>query len=163
MRSLVRVLLSLAVAAGLVLLLLELTGTSVQEVWGTLRGMDRSVYLAALGVQALIYPVRTLRFAALLPAARRPPLQRLLQPTTFDSGGDTLSTYPQAAEDLEHASFLDAVCFDQSPLIDPQFLRQFSDRHLKGKGTFGRSVPLIGACRWNIGIKGGNIEMDVVA
>lgn len=81
MRSLVRVLLSLAVAAGLVLLLLELTGTSVQEVWGTLRGMDRSVYLAALGVQALIYPVRTLRFAALLPAARRPPLQRLLPVT----------------------------------------------------------------------------------
>ena len=46
-----RVLLSLAVATALVVVLLELTGTSASEVIATLRGIDASVYLAALGVR----------------------------------------------------------------------------------------------------------------
>ena len=81
MRAALRVLLSLAVATALVVLLLEWTGTSAREVIATLRGIDASVYLTALGVQALIYPVRALRFAALMPAARRPPMARLLPVT----------------------------------------------------------------------------------
>lgn len=76
-----RVLLSLAVATALVVVLLELTGTSASEVIATLRGIDASVYLAALGVQALIYPARALRFAVLMPAAHRPRMRRLLPVT----------------------------------------------------------------------------------
>lgn len=80
-RAALRVLLSLAVAGLLVVVLLEWTGTSVREVAATLRGLDPRVYLAALGVQALIYPVRALRFAALLPPAHRPSMGRLLPVT----------------------------------------------------------------------------------
>lgn len=81
MRAALRVLLSLAVATLLVVLLLEWTGTSTSEVVTTLRGLDASVYLTALGVQALIYPVRALRLAVLMPAAHRPPMGRLLPVT----------------------------------------------------------------------------------
>lgn len=81
MSAALRVLLSLAVATALVVLLLEWTGTSAGEVYDTLRAIDPAVYLAALGVQALIYPARALRFAALMPAAHRPSLGRLLPVT----------------------------------------------------------------------------------
>jgi uncharacterized protein (TIRG00374 family) len=77
-RAAVRVLLSVAVAAALVLVLLEWTGTSTTEVLATLRSLDPSFFLAALAVQAAIYPVRTLRFWVLMSPAHRPPMGRLL-------------------------------------------------------------------------------------
>lgn len=60
---------------------MEWTGTGAGEVVTTLRGLDASVYLTALGVQALVYPVRALRFSVLLPARYRPSMGRLLPVT----------------------------------------------------------------------------------
>ena len=81
MRALLRVTLSVLLTALLVLLLLEWTGTDIAEVWATLRALDPAVYLSALAVQALIYPVRALRFALLMPPAHRPAMARLLPVT----------------------------------------------------------------------------------
>ena len=81
MRAAVRVLVSLAVASLLVVLLLGWTGTTVGDVAGALRALDARVYLTALLVQAAIYPARALRFSALMPAARRPRMTRLLPVT----------------------------------------------------------------------------------
>lgn len=81
MHALLRVLLSLAVATLLVALLLWWTGTSAGEVLTALRGLPASVYLTALGIQALIYPVRALRFSVLMPARYRPSMGRLLPVT----------------------------------------------------------------------------------
>ena len=108
-----RVLLSLAVATALVVLLLEWTGTSAGEVYDTLRAIDPAVYLAALGVQALIYPARALRFAALMPAAHRPSLGRLL---------------PVTAAHILAANVLPAKVGEATLVLSPQALRP-SGRH----------------------------------
>ena len=68
MKTALRFLLSIAVAAGLVALLFHWTGTSAEEVGRTLVSLDLRVHAIALGIQAVIYPLRALRLRALLPA-----------------------------------------------------------------------------------------------
>lgn len=60
--------LSIAVAAGLIALLFHWTGTSVEEVARTLAGLDLRIHAVALGIQAVIYPLRAIRLRVLLPA-----------------------------------------------------------------------------------------------
>lgn len=81
MKTASRIAVSVALALALIALLMRWTGTDAGEVAGALRSLDPGLYLAALGVQALIYPLRALRFRALLPAARRPPVVRLVPVT----------------------------------------------------------------------------------
>ncbi len=81
MQTLFRLTLSLAIAAALVALLLSWSGTSVEEVVTTLRSLDPAVYLTALAIQTVIYPLRAWRFALLLPAGHRPGVSRLLPVT----------------------------------------------------------------------------------
>ncbi len=81
MNTPLRLVLSITVAIGLVSLLLYGSGTGVEEIWAALARLDGGVYWAALGVQVLIYPLRALRLAMLLPRAHQVSPARLLPVT----------------------------------------------------------------------------------
>jgi uncharacterized membrane protein YbhN (UPF0104 family) len=78
MNTALRLTLSLALAAGLVMLLLHWSGTEPGEIFTVLGSLDASVYWTALGVQVLIYPLRAKRLRTLLPAAHPVPTMRLI-------------------------------------------------------------------------------------
>lgn len=78
MNTALRLALSLALALGLIALLLHWSGTEPGEILAALESLDPSVYWTALGVQVLIYPLRALRLRILLPAAHPVPTARLL-------------------------------------------------------------------------------------
>lgn len=73
-----RFLLSLAVAAALLALLVAWGGVSVAELLETARGLSLSTYGAALGVHAGIYLLRAVRFRQLVPPPARPALSRVI-------------------------------------------------------------------------------------
>ena len=74
-----QVLVSLAVTAVLIWLLLRWTGTDARAIGTALRGVEPRWYWIALGVQLCIYPLRAARFAALL---NHPGWQREQAPAT---------------------------------------------------------------------------------
>jgi Lysylphosphatidylglycerol synthase TM region len=73
-RILRRLALSLAIAGVLLWLLAVWAGVGPEDLWGALRRLDRGTYLTALSVHVGIYTVRSLRYAALIPAGQRPRL-----------------------------------------------------------------------------------------
>lgn len=78
MRTAVRLLLSLLVAAGLLAALFHWGGLSAAELWETWKQLPRGVYLQALSIHLGIYVLRATRFRVLLPPASRPTLPALL-------------------------------------------------------------------------------------
>lgn len=82
MRTALRIALSFALALALVALLLYWTGTRPSAVVDALAALDPRAYWIALGLHGLLYPLRALRFRALLPAVRRPSTARLLPATS---------------------------------------------------------------------------------
>ena len=78
MRTALHLLLSLAIAAALIALLLEWADIRPAEIADTLARIDARAYWTALAVQAVIYPLRALRLSILIPAAHRPSVARLL-------------------------------------------------------------------------------------
>ena len=78
MRTALRLLLSIAIAAGLLALLFAWGDLSLEELWETWRRLPLEVYLGALAIHLLIYVLRSLRFAVLLPGDVRPDQPRLL-------------------------------------------------------------------------------------
>jgi len=70
--------LSLAIAAGLIALLLDWADIRPAQIAATLRRIDPRAYWSALFVQAAIYPLRALRLSILIPSAHRPTVARLL-------------------------------------------------------------------------------------
>lgn len=81
MKLILRLVLSLFVAVGLVALLMWWGGTDPQAILATLASLEGGVYWRALGVHLLIYPLRSLRSQALLAPGIRPPFARLLPVT----------------------------------------------------------------------------------
>jgi uncharacterized protein (TIRG00374 family) len=67
-----RGLLSIALAAALVFLLLHWGGVSLAEVGHTVAGMPLSAFFAALAIHSGIYALRSLRFQVLIPGAPPP-------------------------------------------------------------------------------------------
>lgn len=67
MKNALRFALSVLLAVVLVALLFRWSGTTVAQVTDALRGLDPRVHVLALGIQAVIYPLRALRLRALLP------------------------------------------------------------------------------------------------
>lgn len=80
-----RILLSLAVGGGLVALLLSWSGTPPSAILDALRQLDPQLLCAALFVQGSIYPLRALRFRALLHADPPASLRRLVPATAAHS------------------------------------------------------------------------------
>ena len=78
MRTALHLVLSLAIAAALIALLLEWADIRPAEIAATLRRIDPRAYWGALAVQAVIYPLRALRLSILIPSAHRPTVARLL-------------------------------------------------------------------------------------
>ena len=75
---LVRSLLSIALAAGLLALLMLWGDTDPERVWATLAQLDPGVFALAALLQGIVYPIRTLRFQVLLPREHRPRFRSLL-------------------------------------------------------------------------------------
>lgn len=73
-----RSLLSIALAALLLGLLMVWGGTDPAQVWETLLRLDPAVFALAALLQGVVYPIRTLRFQVLLPPQHRPTFTRLL-------------------------------------------------------------------------------------
>jgi hypothetical protein len=73
-----RILLSLGLAALLLILLLAWGDVSPGEALGAWRGLPLETWFTVLGIHLWIYIFRTLRFAALLPGERTPPFPQLL-------------------------------------------------------------------------------------
>lgn len=78
MKTLQRLVLSLGVAAVLLLLLLRWGDLSVAQALSAWRDLPLTTWLAVLGIHLWIYLFRTLRFAALLPVAEAPRFLQLL-------------------------------------------------------------------------------------
>lgn len=78
MRTALRLLLSIAIAAALLAALFAWGNLSLEELWETWRRLPLEVYLLALGIHLVIYALRSARFAVLLPGERRPDQPRLL-------------------------------------------------------------------------------------
>jgi uncharacterized protein (TIRG00374 family) len=77
-RTSLRLLLSIAVAAALLALLFAWGDLSLEELWETWRQLPLSIYLAGLVLHVCIYLLRSLRFRLLMPPEHRPDHARLL-------------------------------------------------------------------------------------
>ncbi|MFT7679157.1 MAG: uncharacterized membrane protein YbhN (UPF0104 family) [Planctomycetota bacterium] len=84
-QGVLRILLSLAVGGALVALLLTWSGTPPRAILDALQALDPKLLGAALLVQGLIYPLRALRFRALLQAQPPASLRRLIPATAAHS------------------------------------------------------------------------------
>lgn len=80
-----RLALSLGASAVLVTALLAWSGTPPASIWEAMRSLDPRVLGLALLVQAAIYPLRALRFRALLGPAQAAPMARLVPATAAHS------------------------------------------------------------------------------
>ena len=78
MRTAVRLLVSILVAAGLLAALFHWGELTPGELWETWKELPRDVYVQALLVHLGIYVLRATRFRVLLPPASRPPLPALV-------------------------------------------------------------------------------------
>lgn len=87
--SVLRLLISLAVAAGLLALLFVWGDLDFETVEATFRKLDARVYATALGIHVLLYLMRALRFRMLLPPEERP---RFL-PVLAVSAGHNLAAF----------------------------------------------------------------------
>lgn len=77
MKPALRLVLSLAVAAGLLAVLMLLGGIRIEDLLAGLRRLSPRDYLTALGLQVALYALRAWRFHLLLPRERRPGILRL--------------------------------------------------------------------------------------
>ncbi len=80
-----RLALSLVASTVLVSALLAWSGTPPASIWQAIRALDPAVLALALGVQAAIYPLRAMRFRALLGPGQAAPLGRLVPATAAHS------------------------------------------------------------------------------
>jgi uncharacterized protein (TIRG00374 family) len=71
-KTAVRVLVSLCVAALLLALLMLWGNVDAADLWSTWKSLSLDVYLESLAIYVTIYVLRTIRFRILLPAAHRP-------------------------------------------------------------------------------------------
>ncbi len=81
MKLSLRLALSLAVAVGLLSVLMALGGVAPSDLLAGLKRLSFETYACALGLHAALYVLRALRFRVLLPAGRRPAFGRLLSIT----------------------------------------------------------------------------------
>lgn len=81
MKTALRLVLSLAVAAGLLAVLMLLGGIGLEDLLAGLRRLSLRAYLTALALHVALYVLRAWRFHLLLPAERRPGPLRLLSIT----------------------------------------------------------------------------------
>ena len=78
MKTLIRLAVSLALAALLLWGFGRWSGLSWRELFGSWRQVDLSTWLTALGLHALVYALRAWRFQLLFPPSARPGIGRLL-------------------------------------------------------------------------------------
>ena len=88
-------------AFGLLATLMVFTGTSLEDIWSTIRMLPLKVYLLALACHMTLYMLRALRFWLLIPSSARPDYGRVL----VVSSAHNLASYVLPAKTGE-ASFV---------------------------------------------------------
>ena len=101
MKTPLRILLSLAIAAALLAALMVWVGVEKDQIWAALASLEAADYALAVGIHVAIYSLRALRFRLLVPPSDRPSFGR----TLTVSAAHNLASYVLPAKTGE-ASFV---------------------------------------------------------
>lgn len=108
MKTTLRLCLSALGAGALLALLMVWGGVSPREVWRTLRGLPAWMFALSLAIHMLVYGLRSMRYLALIPAARRPGFWPMLAV----SASHNLASYvlPAKSGEATYVLYLKGVC-----------------------------------------------------